>query len=70
MHDHPSQNQAHHGKPKAGTDDDDSSSDDGDITICHKPGTVAEKTMVIPQSAWPGHEGHGDTEGACPISAE
>jgi len=70
MHDHPSQNQAHHGKPKAGTDDDDSSSDDGDITICHKPGTAAEKTMVIPQSAWPGHEGHGDTEGACPISAE
>jgi prepilin-type N-terminal cleavage/methylation domain-containing protein len=67
MHEHPSQNQAHHGKPKAGTDDDDddSSSDDEDKTICHKPGTPAEKTMVIPQSAWSGHEGHGDTQGAC-----
>ena len=71
MHEHPSQNQAHHGKPRAGTDDDDdSSADDSDKTICHKPDTPAEKTMVIPQSAWPGHEGHGDTEGACPISAE
>ena len=70
MHEHPSQNQAHHGKPKSGTDDDDSSADDGDVTICHKPGTAAEKTMVIPQSAWSGHEGHGDTEGACPISEE
>ena len=70
MHDHPSQNQAHHGRPQAGTDDDGSGADPDDKTICHKPGTPAEKTMVIPQSAWPGHEGHGDTEGACPISAE
>ena len=65
MHDHPPQNQAHHGKPLAGTDDDDSSADPDDKTICHKPGTIAEKTMIIPQSAWSGHEGHGDSEGEC-----
>lgn len=66
MHDHPSQNQAHHGKPNAGEDDESSSPDPNDITICHKPGTPGEKTMVIPQSAWPGHQGHGDSLGACP----
>ena len=66
MHDHPPQNQAHHGKPLAGTDDDGSSADPGDITICHKPGTLAEKTMVINPSALSGHLGHGDTQGACP----
>ncbi|MFQ5687051.1 MAG: prepilin-type N-terminal cleavage/methylation domain-containing protein [Candidatus Scalindua sp.] len=66
MHGHPSQNNAHHGKPSAGTDDDGTSADPNDITICHKPGTSAEKTMVIPQSAWPGHQGHGDSLGACP----
>jgi prepilin-type N-terminal cleavage/methylation domain-containing protein len=67
MHDHPPQNQAHHGKPVAGTDDEGSSADPdpGDTTICHKPGTNAEKTMIIPQSAWSGHEGHGDSVGAC-----
>ncbi len=65
MHDHPSQNQAHHGKPLAGSDDYGSSADPDDMTICHKPGTNGEKTMVINPSAWPGHEGHGDSEGAC-----
>jgi len=35
------------------------------MTICHKPGTNGEKTMVINPSAWPGHEGHGDSESAC-----
>jgi prepilin-type N-terminal cleavage/methylation domain-containing protein len=66
MHEHPSQNQAHHGKPKAGTDDDDTSTDPGNITICHKPGTSAEKTMVVEPSALSGHQGHGDTLGSCP----
>ena len=66
MHDHPSQNQAHHGKPKAGTDDDDSSADDGDVTICHKPGTTAEKTLTVEPSALSDHLGHGDTLGSCP----
>lgn len=69
MHEHPSQNQAHHGKPKAGTDDDDddddTSADPDDVTICHKPGTPAEKTMTINNSAISSHLGHGDTLGSC-----
>ncbi len=38
---------------------------DDRVTICHKPGTPAEKTLRLPQSAVPGHLGHGDTLGAC-----
>lgn len=65
MHDHPSQNQAHHGKPQAGTDDDDDDADEDDKTICHKPDTIDQKTMVIPASAWPGHQSHGDRSSPC-----
>jgi hypothetical protein len=39
---------------------------DGNVTICHKPGTPAEKTKTVSQSALNGHLGHGDTMGACP----
>jgi len=35
------------------------------ITICHKPGTPAEKTLVLPAVAGPGHLRHGDYEGVC-----
>lgn len=35
------------------------------VTICHKPGTPAEKTMQVPAEAVKGHLGHGDTEGTC-----
>src|SRR5215217_9243034 len=35
------------------------------VTICHKPGTPAEKTMELPQSAVDGHLGHGDHRGPC-----
>ena len=35
------------------------------VTICHKPLTPAEKTLQVPESAVPGHLGHGDYEGAC-----
>jgi hypothetical protein len=35
------------------------------VTLCHKPGTPAEKTMELPDSALAGHLGHGDTTGAC-----
>lgn len=35
------------------------------IEICHKPGTPAEKTMVISVSAWPAHLAHGDDSFAC-----
>jgi hypothetical protein len=36
------------------------------VTICHKPGTPAEKTMTLPAPALSGHLGHGDTLGPCP----
>jgi hypothetical protein len=35
------------------------------VTICHKPGTPAEKTMEVPAQAVDGHLGHGDTLGEC-----
>lgn len=35
------------------------------VTICHKPGTPAEKTLNVPASAVPGHLGHGDYLGEC-----
>jgi hypothetical protein len=35
------------------------------VTICHKPGTPAQKTLVIPIRALSGHLGHGDTIGPC-----
>ncbi|MCP4252904.1 MAG: prepilin-type N-terminal cleavage/methylation domain-containing protein [Candidatus Scalindua sp.] len=35
------------------------------ITICHKPGTSAEKTMDIDESDLSGHLGHGDFIGTC-----
>jgi hypothetical protein len=43
-------------------------SDDGSarVTICHKPGSKAEHTIVIDQSAVQTHLDHGDTLGACP----
>lgn len=49
-----------------GAGDGDSDDDGGKITICHKPGTPAEKTLSVGASAWGGHSGHGDTMGACP----
>jgi len=36
------------------------------VTICHKPGTPAQQTKTVPQSALGGHLGHGDTLGPCP----
>jgi hypothetical protein len=35
------------------------------VTICHKPGTPAEKTLVVDDDAVPGHLGHGDYLGEC-----
>jgi hypothetical protein len=35
------------------------------VTLCHKPGTPAEQTLILPESAVPGHMGHGDTLGEC-----
>jgi hypothetical protein len=42
------------------------SHDDERVTICHKPGTPAEKTLSIPRPALDSHLGHGDTMGPCP----
>jgi hypothetical protein len=52
--------------PPPGDDDDGDNNHGGDVTICHKPGTPAQQTKTIPQSALSGHLGHGDTMGACP----
>jgi hypothetical protein len=37
------------------------------VTICHIPGGDPSKrrTLTIGASAWPAHQAHGDTEGAC-----
>lgn len=35
------------------------------ISICHKPGTPAEKVLWLPASAIPGHRRHGDEPGDC-----
>lgn len=52
--------------PPPGGGGDDGGGNNGSTTICHKPGTPAEKTMTLPESALSGHLGHGDTMGACP----
>lgn len=39
--------------------------EDGKVTICHKPGTPAEKTLEVPEAALKGHLKHGDTLGPC-----
>lgn len=38
---------------------------EGKNPVCHKPGTPAEKTLYLPDSAIPGHLGHGDYLGVC-----
>lgn len=35
------------------------------VTICHKPGSSAEKTLTLPQSAIQAHLNHGDRLNAC-----
>lgn len=37
----------------------------GRVTVCHKPGSPAQKTKSIPASALNDHLGHGDTMGSC-----
>lgn len=38
------------------------------MTICHVPpgNPGKKKTLTVGSSAWPAHQAHGDTEGACP----
>jgi hypothetical protein len=47
------------------TIEEENGNDSSNVTICHKPGTPAEKTMTLPASALNGHLGHGDYIGAC-----
>jgi hypothetical protein len=42
-----------------------SNGDGNGEVICHKPGTPAEKTKTVPESAVKAHLGHGDTLGPC-----
>ncbi|MCW8897557.1 MAG: porin family protein [Flavobacteriales bacterium] len=44
-----------------------SSGSEEKITICHYPpgNTSNPQTIEIPASAWPAHQAHGDTQGAC-----
>jgi len=35
------------------------------VTICHKPGTSAQKTMTVSKSELDAHLAHGDYRGAC-----
>jgi hypothetical protein len=46
-------------------DDDDDDGDQRTVTICHKPGTPAEQTKRVPESALKAHLGHGDYLGPC-----
>jgi hypothetical protein len=41
-----------------------------EITICHIPPGNNQNpiTITIPVSAWPAHQAHGDTQGACPVT--
>ena len=53
-------------------DDDNSNNNNNKITICHyppgNPGNV--QTIEISPSAWPAHEAHGDSMGACSSEEE
>lgn len=35
------------------------------VEVCHKPGSPAEKSLTVDESAVPGHLGHGDYLGEC-----
>jgi hypothetical protein len=35
------------------------------VTICHMPGTPAQKTLEVPANALSGHLAHGDVMGSC-----
>ena len=40
------------------------------VTVCHKPGSPAEKSLTVDESAVPGHLGHGDYLGECTVEPE
>ena len=40
------------------------------VTVCHKPGSPAEKSLTVDESAVPGHLGQGDYLGECTPAPE
>lgn len=38
---------------------------DDKVTVCHKPGTPAQKTLAVPAAALEAHLAHGDYAGLC-----
>lgn len=40
------------------------------ITVCHRPDTSAEHTVVVSNSSWDAHQAHGDYQGACGTPGE
>lgn len=42
-----------------------SNQNDQKVTVCHKPGTASEKTLVVSASALNAHLAHGDHTGSC-----
>jgi uncharacterized repeat protein (TIGR01451 family) len=36
-----------------------------EVTVCHKPGTPAQQTLMFDDDGWETHIGHGDTLGQC-----
>lgn len=50
-------------------DDDDSHHHVNKVTICHKENRHGGKTITVSSNAVAAHQQHGDTLGACPVSA-
>ncbi len=40
-----------------------------DLTICHHTGGSNTNTLTVNEAAWPAHQAHGDTLGACPVTS-
>ena len=40
------------------------------VEVCHRPGSPAEKSLTVDESAVPGHLGHGDYLGECTVEPE
>ncbi len=41
---------------------------ENDLTICHQTGQ-GYHTLTMNEAAWPAHQAHGDTLGACPVTS-
>lgn len=54
--------------PTTGTGSGTGGTAEAPVTICHIPpgNPTKAKTLTVGASAWPAHQAHGDTQGACP----